>query len=182
MRGCRPIEDHELPGIKKEFEGKQFSKRNKALFVLGCRTGFCISELLSLRVKDVYQQDKVVDRVWMARKNMKGKKNGRAVVIHQEAREAARDTADINFHYFEQGETEDLNAMVHGIKFSRRIMNDPLMKVFDVGDGTFGPRDVIKNHVYPRAKMTDKQLQDFVRNNSWGHHASCSHFREDSST
>jgi integrase len=52
MKGCRPLSDEEVKLISQSFGGT-FGKRNKALFVVGYRTGFRISELLSLRVDDV---------------------------------------------------------------------------------------------------------------------------------
>jgi site-specific recombinase XerD len=62
MKGCRPLTDNEVQVISRSFGGT-FGKRNKALFVVGYRTGFRISELLSLRVGDVQQHGKVVDQV-----------------------------------------------------------------------------------------------------------------------
>ena len=68
--------------------GGTFAKRNKALFVTGHRTGFRISELLSLTVGDVLQHGKIVDQVAVARRHMKGKHGGRIVPLHPEARAA----------------------------------------------------------------------------------------------
>ena len=62
------------------------SPRNRALFVLGLRTGFRISEMLSLKVRDVYQHGRVVDRVWVERRNVKKKQEGQAVPLHDQAK------------------------------------------------------------------------------------------------
>jgi integrase len=56
-----------------------------ALFVVGHRTGFRISELLSLKVGDVQQHGKIVDRVTVQRRHMKKKTEGRTVALHPEA-------------------------------------------------------------------------------------------------
>jgi integrase len=58
------------------------------MFILGVRSGFRISEILSLRVGEVYQHGKVGDRVSVQRRNMKGKTQGRTVLLHPEARAA----------------------------------------------------------------------------------------------
>jgi integrase len=56
-----------------------------ALFVVGHRTGFRISELLSLKVGDVQQHGKIVDHVTVQRRHMKKKTEGRTVALHPEA-------------------------------------------------------------------------------------------------
>ena len=53
MKGCRALKSEEVMLISDSFYGK-YERRNRALFLLGCKTELRISELLSLRVKDVY--------------------------------------------------------------------------------------------------------------------------------
>ncbi len=62
MRGCRPLTEAEVSLVLKSFGGT-YGKRNKALFIVGHRTGFRISELLSLTVGDVLQHGKIVDHL-----------------------------------------------------------------------------------------------------------------------
>jgi integrase len=89
--GRRPLEDHEVTVIAKSFSGVM-AKRDNCLFILLIRTGYRISELLSLRVQDVQQHGKIVDKVAVARKAMKGgkagKATGRTVLLHPEAKAA----------------------------------------------------------------------------------------------
>jgi choline dehydrogenase-like flavoprotein len=77
-----------------------------------------------------------------------------------------RDTPLVNFHYFEEGSDksgEDLKAVVTALHFVRR-MTQELKR-----DG------LIKREELPgESVQTDEQLADYVRNNAWGHHASCS--------
>lgn len=91
MKGCRPLTDPEVSIISKSFGGV-FAKRNKALFVVGHRTGFRISELLSLKVGDVLQHGKILDQISVPRRHMKGgkagKTSGRTVPLHPEGRAA----------------------------------------------------------------------------------------------
>jgi site-specific recombinase XerD len=68
----------------------KFALRDRALFVLGIRTGYRISELLSLMVRDVFQNGNVADYVYVARGKMKNKKEGRKVILHPEAKAALR--------------------------------------------------------------------------------------------
>ena len=87
MRGCRPLTDHEVEAVGKSFRGI-YAKRNKALFVLGLKTGYRITELLSLRLGDVWQHGKVIDRMTVQRRHMKNKTRSRTVILHPLARAA----------------------------------------------------------------------------------------------
>jgi integrase len=89
MKGCRPLEDDEIAMILTGFNGTM-AARDRALFVLGLRTGLRISELLSLRVQDVFRHDKLLDRVQVARRHCKGRTEGKVLPIHPEAKGALR--------------------------------------------------------------------------------------------
>ncbi|MGA7339965.1 MAG: GMC family oxidoreductase [Terracidiphilus sp.] len=73
-----------------------------------------------------------------------------------------RDTPHIDFRYFEEGGEEDLKAVIDGIRFVRKLtasLRKSNSMVEEVpGDGV----------------DSDEELRAFVRNNAWGHHASCS--------
>ncbi len=84
MKGCRPLTDEEIKLVLNSLD----NLRDKALFMLGIRSAFRISELLSLKVDDLYQSGKVLDAVYISRRNIKNKLEGRSVVLHREAKEA----------------------------------------------------------------------------------------------
>jgi choline dehydrogenase len=72
------------------------------------------------------------------------------------------ETPDIDFHYFEDGNDtsgEDLAAMVDAVKFVRSM-----------NAGNFE----IAREVFPGAEVGDDGLAKWIRDNAWGHHASCS--------
>jgi len=87
MKGSRPLTEDEVAIVAKSFGG-QYAARDKALFLLGVKSGFRISELLSLAVGDVYRHGHIVDRVTVARAHMKRKLEGRTVVLHPDAKAA----------------------------------------------------------------------------------------------
>jgi len=87
MKGSRPLDDGEIEKVMATLPGS----RERAFFVLGIKSGFRISELLSLRVADVLQYGRVVDRVTVRRANMKKKIEGRTVRLHPAAQEALMD-------------------------------------------------------------------------------------------
>ena len=71
----------------------------------------------------------------------------------------------INFRHFEEGDGDpqaDLDAMVHAIRFARR-MAKPLHR-----DGLIAEEEEPGPAVNTRA-----ELAQYVRDNAWGHHAAC---------
>jgi len=87
MRGCRPLTEPEVDAVLRCCQGRH-AARDRALFLLGVRSGFRISELLSLRIRNVVQARRVVERVHVPRRHMKGKREGRTVLLHPAARAA----------------------------------------------------------------------------------------------
>lgn len=74
-----------------------------------------------------------------------------------------RDVPNINFHYFDEGNDntgEDLQAVVNGVKFVRQMMQHA--------------GSVIKEEFIPgKDVQTEEQIKQFVKDQAWGHHASC---------
>jgi choline dehydrogenase len=76
-----------------------------------------------------------------------------------------RDTPQINFRYFEEGtdtDGADLQSVVSGIRFARG-----LTKALKANG------HIAEEELPGEALQTDEQLSGFVRDNAWGHHASC---------
>jgi len=76
-----------------------------------------------------------------------------------------RDPPAVDFHYFEEGTDklgEDLDAVIDGIKFVRTMTADLKKQKLIVAEEL--PGDDVQ---------TDDDLRQFVRDNAWGHHASC---------
>ena len=76
-----------------------------------------------------------------------------------------RDTPEINFNNFEDGTDaagEDLEALLRGVKMARRL----------AAGGADGPAE---GEISPgRECVSDDDLRQFIKNEAWGHHASCS--------
>jgi choline dehydrogenase len=75
------------------------------------------------------------------------------------------DMPDINFQYFGDGTREndpDLEAVVDGVKFARSI-NQHLSALGLVKD----------ERVPGKACVADDDIRAYIRNQAWGHHASC---------
>lgn len=85
MLGCRPMTDIEVGLLMGRLEGRK-ATRTSALLVLGLRTGYRISELLALRICDLISNGQVVKEVKVSAKDMKGGKESRGILLHEEAR------------------------------------------------------------------------------------------------
>jgi len=75
-----------------------------------------------------------------------------------------RDTPDINFRYFDEGTDatgDDLRAVVAGVTLVRRLTASLKGRV-------------VEREEYPGPGYeTDEAVRQFVRDQAWGHHASC---------
>lgn len=82
-----------------------------------------------------------------------------------------RDTPEINFNYFDSGTTEsgadqrDLQVIYEGFKHAREIFHQA-----QAGNST-----APFHEVFPGPDVSTKEeIERFIMNNAWGHHASCS--------
>ncbi len=89
MQGCRPLTEPEVDLVMQSCGGK-FAARDTALFTLGVLSGFRITELLSVRIKDVQQHGQIVERVTVERRHMKRKLLSRTVILHPKAKRAVQ--------------------------------------------------------------------------------------------
>lgn len=97
MIGCRPLNHDEK---KRLLAVASRSKRDKLLVTLGLASGFRISEILSLRIKDLVTPDgKVLDRVSLKASNTKTGK-GRVQVLHTKVKAAVKEWVE---HLFNKG-------------------------------------------------------------------------------
>ena len=87
MKGTRPLDNDEIRRVSVCFTGT-FAVRNRGLFMLGVSTGGRISELLSLRVGDVYQNKKPVTGLLYSKSIVKGGEVSRAVPVNVDGRAA----------------------------------------------------------------------------------------------
>lgn len=74
-----------------------------------------------------------------------------------------RDTPNINFAYFDEGNDtagDDLEAVVDGVEFARSV------------SARLG--DLVTEEILPGSGVaTRDQIREYIRNQAWGHHASC---------
>ncbi|RKU07811.1 recombinase XerD [Candidatus Poribacteria bacterium] len=87
MKGTRPLDNNEIRLVSVCFDGT-FEVRNRGLFMLGVSTGGRISELLSLTIGDVYQNESAVTDLLYDKSIVKGGEISRAVPVNKDGRDA----------------------------------------------------------------------------------------------
>ena len=100
MKGTRPLDNDEIRSVSTCFTGT-FEVRNRGLFVLGVSTGGRISELLSLRIGDVFQNKKPVTDLLYTKRIVKGDEVSRSVPVNADGRKAIN--ALVNWHRWHYG-------------------------------------------------------------------------------
>lgn len=156
MKGCRPLTDHEVGTVLESIAGEN-ALRDRALFLLGVRSGFRISELLSLTMGDLVQGGRMVERVAVQRRNMKKRVEGRSVLLHPDARRALELwTAELRQAGHAAPETfvfrsrKGANAPI-GRVHAWRVLNSHFTAVGLIGKlGTHSMRKTFANKVYDR--------------------------------
>lgn len=118
--GCRPLKDWEYEAIIACLRGK-YALRDAALIEFGIRTGFRLSEILSLRVGDVFHNGRIVDVVTVKKCWMKGRRGSRTMPIHPKA--ATR------LHAWLTSAGYTVDGLAHQPVFSRQKTAVPMSRV-----------------------------------------------------
>ena len=95
MKGTRPLDNDEIRRVSTCFTGT-FEVCNRGVFLLGVSTGGRISELLSLRIGDVYQNRKPVSDLLYNKSIVKGGEVSRSVPVNADGRRSIDEL--VNWH------------------------------------------------------------------------------------
>jgi len=87
VQGCPTLSPNELKFALSKLNGRH-ALRNLALVTLGVQSDLRISELLSLKVGQVWDSKKTVSRFYVSRQATKGKHAGACIVLHPDAARA----------------------------------------------------------------------------------------------
>ena len=141
--------------IKKSAEAKK-DGTSPDLFMFGLPSSFK-GYYENYSFDSFMEQDKFT---WLI---LKGHTNNSAGTVRLRSADPL-ETPEINFNYFAEGNDssgEDLDGVVEGLKTARSIMKRV--------------SDLTVEEVIPGPEVqSDEELRQFVRTESWGHHAACS--------
>lgn len=134
MKGTRPLDNDEIRQVAACFDGS-FEIRNRGLFMLGVSTGGRISELLSLRVGDVYQNKRPVTDLLFDKSVVKGGEVSRAVPVNSDGRRAIEDLIAWHGERYQNADKDrPLFPSRNGQgekRMSRRTAHDVLKRAFE---------------------------------------------------
>jgi site-specific recombinase XerD len=103
VKGTRPLTTQEITDVLKQFKGT-FEFRNRGLFMLGVSVGGRISELLALKIGDVWQNRQPVSDLLFKKGAVKGKETSRMVPVNNDGKKAISEL--INWHIERYGYPE----------------------------------------------------------------------------
>jgi len=93
MKGTRPLSTDEIIAVSNQFDGT-YEVRNRSLFLLGVSVGGRISELLALRISDVWQNGQAVSDLLFEKGMVKGKETARMIPVNDDGRKAISELID----------------------------------------------------------------------------------------
>jgi choline dehydrogenase-like flavoprotein len=110
-----------------------------------------------------YSADLVKEREVLSWAILKGRTENRAGTVRLRSADP-RDPPDVQFHYFQEGSDtagKDLRAVAKGVEFVRDVTS------------RLEALDQVVEEKSPGRQVTGSELDDWIRDNAWGHHASC---------
>ena len=160
MKGTRPLDNAEIRKVSAAFGGT-FAIRNRSLFMLGVSVGGRISELLALKVNDVWQNNKSVADLLFDRKIVKGGEVSRAVPVNVDGIQAIEDL--IAWHLDLYGNIEATRPLFpsrkgQGLKAMTRIAaHDALKNAFEAAglNGKLGTHSLRKSYAQRLYEQTN---------------------------
>jgi len=160
MIGAIPLTQDQIDLVlAKGFEGR-YKLRNQTLFILGLTTGFRISELLSLKLEDLYNPDGTLKNyVKVSRQNTKGKNSSRSTpllsVAHPYVRNLSLSSAIQGEDYLFKSRQSDAAI---DVSQAWRILDKAFRRagIYEVG-GTHTMRKTFAKRVY---EATSKNIYE----------------------
>lgn len=151
MKGTRPLDNAEIRKVSSAFDGT-FTIRNRSLFMLGVSVGGRISELIALKVNDVWQNSKPVSDLLFDRNIVKGGEVSRAVPVNTDGQQAIANL--IAWHLELYGNVDPTRPLFpsrkgQGLKAMSRIAaHDALKDAFETAglNGKLGTHSLRKSY------------------------------------
>ncbi len=160
MKGTRPLDNTEIRKVSAAFDGT-FAIRNRSLFMLGVSVGGRISELIVLKVNDVWQNGKPVADLLFDRNIVKGGEVSRAVPVNVDGRQAIEDL--IAWHIELYGDVDPKRPLFpsrngQGLKTMTRIAaHNALKNAFEAAglNGKLGTHSLRKSYAQRLYEQTN---------------------------
>jgi site-specific recombinase XerD len=128
MKGCRPLDTNEIIKISEQFDGT-FEIRNRSLFLLGVSVGGRISELLALRIEDVWQNHQPVSDLLFQKRMVKGRETARMIPVNADGQQAIYEL--IQWHLKRYFDLDPQRPLFPSRKFSAALSRSQAHRILE---------------------------------------------------
>ena len=128
MKGCRPLDTNEILKISEQFDGT-FEVRNRSLFMLGVSVGGRISELLALRIEDVWQNGQPISDLLFQKRVVKGRETARMIPVNADGQQAISDL--IAWHIERYGDLDPPRPLFPSRKFGTALSRSQAHRILE---------------------------------------------------
>lgn len=143
MKGARPLNSKEIVEVKSKFSGV-YATRNRSLFMLGVSVGGRISELLALKVSDVWQNGQAVGDLLFQKGVVKGKETARMVPVNADGQRAIRELID--WHVSRYGNLDTRRPLFSSRKHGKAISRVQAHRILEVAFLSSGLNGKLATH------------------------------------
>lgn len=125
MRGCRSLTDKEIDNVFNTLS----TKRDKALWILGVKTGLRISELLSLNIGDILEHGSIGNFVTVKKGNTKGKLESKTLPLTPMAKSVLQDLINevgidkLGLPLFKSSQSDQAISRMHAHRILKGVYN-----------------------------------------------------------
>ncbi|MBC8235908.1 tyrosine-type recombinase/integrase [bacterium] len=169
MKGCRPLDTNEILKISEQFDGT-YEIRNRSLFMLGVSVGGRISELLSLRIDDVWQNGQPISDLLFQKRVVKGKETARMIPVNADGRQAI--TELIQWHVKLYGDLDPQRPLFTSRKFDKSISRVQAHRILEKAFQSAGLNGKLASHSMRKTysqRMYDATGDIFMVKEALGH-------------
>jgi len=143
MKGTRPLTTDEIIAVSNQFDGT-YEVRNRSLFLLGVSVGGRISELLALRLSDVWQNNQPVSDLLFEKGMVKGKETARMIPVNADGRQAI--TELIQWHKEQFSELDPRRPLFTSRKHNKAISRVQAHRILEKAFQTAGLNGKLATH------------------------------------
>ena len=169
MKGTRPLTNDEIRKVRDVFNG-EYAKRNRGLFMLGVSIGGRVSELLALKVGDVYQNGRAVTDFQFDKSIVKGGETSRTIPVNADGCQAIEEIIAWQRSHF--GSIDPDMPLFPSRKGKGALKRQAINKILDTAFFTAGLTGKLATHTMRKTfaqRLYDKCNDIYVVKELLGH-------------
>jgi site-specific recombinase XerD len=151
LKGTRPLTTDEIIAVSEQFElfslrkrNGTFEVRNRSLFMLGVSVGGRISELLALKIGDVWQNGQPVADLLFEKDVVKGKETARMIPVNGDGQKAIQELTEWHSERF--GDLSPQRPLFPSRKFGDSLSRSQAHRILEVAFQKAGLNGKLATH------------------------------------